>query len=54
MTPTVSSANDMISPTIAPGLLRSRTSSQAMPRAMEMIGSATLMIACTGASKVPC
>jgi LuxR family maltose regulon positive regulatory protein len=51
--PTVSSRNEIISPAIAPGLLRSRTSSQAMPRAMEMTGSATLMIACTGASSVP-
>jgi hypothetical protein len=39
MIPAVMSMSDTTSPTIAPGLARNRTPSQAMPTAMETIGS---------------
>jgi hypothetical protein len=52
--PPVRSSSDTTSPAMLRGPPRSRTASQPMPRAMEMIGSAALMIAWTGASKVPC
>jgi hypothetical protein len=42
------------SPPISAGLLRNRTFSQRMPRAIEITGSAEVIIAWTGARNVPC
>jgi hypothetical protein len=52
--PAVRSSSDTTSPAMFAGPPRNLTASQPMPRAMEMTGSAALMIAWTGASKVPC
>jgi hypothetical protein len=54
MIPTVISSSEATWPKMATGLLRKTTPSHATPSAMEMTGSAVVMIAWTGASKVPC
>ncbi len=54
MIPAIITRIDITSPAIAAGLERTITFSHTMPRAIEMTGSAAVMIACTGARNVPC
>ena len=52
--PVINSRIDTTSPAISAGLLCNRTFSHRMPRAMEMTGSAEVMIAWTGARNASC
>jgi hypothetical protein len=52
--PATINRGDATSPKMAAGLSRNTTFSHRMLRAMEMIGSAEVMIDWTGASDLPC